>query len=69
MFGHWIGTAPWLWDGVGVATIALGLAGRRYAATSEWLAWVSIILGGPDTSRCRSSNDPSGTRTPAPPAR
>ncbi|MEN3267193.1 hypothetical protein [Pseudonocardia sp.] len=46
MFGHWIGTVPWLWGGAGVAAIALGLAGRRYAATSGWLAWVSLVLGG-----------------------
>jgi hypothetical protein len=46
MFGHWINTVPWVWGGAGVAAIALGLAGRKYAATSGWLAWVSLALGG-----------------------
>jgi hypothetical protein len=44
-FGHWIGTVPWLWVGAGVSAIALGLAGRRFAAVPAWLVWTSLVLG------------------------
>jgi hypothetical protein len=46
MFGHWIGTVPWVWAGAGVAALALGMAGRRFAATAGWLTWTSLVLGG-----------------------
>ncbi len=45
MFGHWIGTVPWVWAGAGVAALALGRAGRTYAATARWLTWTSLVLG------------------------
>lgn len=44
-FGHWIGTVPWLWVGAGVAALALGTAGRRFAAVPTWLVWTSLVLG------------------------
>jgi hypothetical protein len=44
-FGHWIGTVPWVWAGAGVAALAVGVAGRRYAAVPGWLTWVSLVLG------------------------
>jgi hypothetical protein len=46
MFGHWIGTVPWVWAGAGVAALALGRAGRAYGATAGWLTWTSLVLGG-----------------------
>jgi hypothetical protein len=46
MFGHWINTVPWVWAGAGAAALALGQAGRKFGATSGWLAWASLILGG-----------------------
>lgn len=48
-FGHWIATVPWLWGGAGIAALALGVAGRRYAAVPGWLTWVSFLLGGMTT--------------------
>jgi hypothetical protein len=45
MFGHWVNTVPWVWAGAGVSALALGVAGRRSAATSSWLAWTSLVLG------------------------
>jgi hypothetical protein len=44
-FGHWVGTVPWLWVGAGVAALALGIAGRRFAAVPTWLTWTSLSLG------------------------
>ncbi|MEV0800275.1 hypothetical protein AB0I34_21460 [Kribbella sp. NPDC050281] len=44
-FGHWVGTVPWLWVGAGVAALAVGIAGRRFAAVAPWLAWASLALG------------------------
>jgi hypothetical protein len=44
-FGHWIGTVPWLWVGAGVAALALGIAGRKFAAVPTWLTWTSLTLG------------------------
>lgn len=46
LFGHWIGTVPWLWVGAGVAALALGIAGRKFKAVAPWLAWTSLVLGG-----------------------
>jgi hypothetical protein len=45
MFGHWVNTVPWVWAGAGVSALALGVAGRRSAATSSWLTWTSLVLG------------------------
>jgi hypothetical protein len=46
MFGHWINTVPWVWAGAGAAALAFGQAGRKFGATSRWLAWASLMLGG-----------------------
>lgn len=46
LFGHWIGTMPWVWAGAGVAGVAVAVAGLRHAAVPRWLAWVSAVLGG-----------------------
>lgn len=46
MFGHWINTVPWVWAGAGAAALAFGQAGRKFGATSRWLAWTSLMLGG-----------------------
>lgn len=45
-FGHWVGTVPCLWVGAGVAALAVGIAGRKFAAVAPWLAWASLALGG-----------------------
>jgi hypothetical protein len=45
MFGHWVNTVPWVWAGAGVTALALGVAGRRSAATAPWLTWASLVLG------------------------
>lgn len=46
VFGHWIGTVPWLWLGAGVTGIAVAAAALRHAAAPRWLGWVSAVLGG-----------------------
>lgn len=49
MFGHWIGTVPWVWAGAGVAALAVGHAGRTQGAVSRWLTWTSLLLGASTT--------------------
>lgn len=46
MFGHWIGTLPWVWAGAGIAALALGVAGVRHGAAPRWLGFTSMVLGG-----------------------
>lgn len=46
MFGHWIGTVPWVWAGAGVAALAVAVAGLRHAAVPRWLGVASAVLGG-----------------------
>jgi hypothetical protein len=45
VFGHWVGTIPWLWVGAGVAGVALAVAAIRHAAAPRWIGWVSAVLG------------------------
>jgi hypothetical protein len=45
-FGHWIGTIPWLWAGVGLTATAVGIASLRHGAYARWLGWTSLVAGG-----------------------
>jgi hypothetical protein len=44
-FGHWIGTIPWLWGGVGLTALVVAVAALRHGAYARWLGWTSAILG------------------------
>lgn len=46
VFGHWIGTVPWLWGTAGFAAVALAVAALRHDAAPRWLGYVSMALGG-----------------------
>jgi hypothetical protein len=46
LFGHWIGTIPWLWGTAGLAAIAVAAAALRHRALPRWLGVVSLVLGG-----------------------
>lgn len=46
VFGHWIGTVPWLWGGAGLTALAVGVAVLRHDAGARWLGWTSVALGG-----------------------
>ncbi|WP_241259649.1 hypothetical protein [Rhodococcus sp. KRD197] len=46
MVGHWMGTIPWLWVGVGVSGIAVAVASLKHHATPRWIGWTSAVLGG-----------------------
>lgn len=46
VYGHWIGTVPWLWVGAGITGLALAVAALRHAAAPRWIGWVCAVLGG-----------------------
>ena len=46
LYGHWVGTVPWVWAGAGLAALAVGQAGRTHQVVPRWLMWVSLVLGG-----------------------
>jgi hypothetical protein len=46
VFGHWIGTVPWLWGGAGLTALAVAVAVLRHGAGARWLGWSSLVLGG-----------------------
>ena len=46
VFGHWVGTIPWLWVGAGLAGVCVAVAALRHGAASRWLGWVGAVLGG-----------------------
>jgi len=45
VYGHWIGTIPWLWTLVGLAGLAVFVAARAHAVP-RWLGLVGLVLGG-----------------------
>jgi hypothetical protein len=45
-FGHWIGTIPWLWGGVGLTALVVAVAALRHGAYARWIGWTSAVLGG-----------------------
>jgi hypothetical protein len=46
MYGHWIGTIPYLWTGAGLAGLALFGAFLRHRAVPRWIGIVGLVLGG-----------------------
>lgn len=44
-FGHWIGTIPWLWGGIGLTALAMVSATFRQGAFPRWVGWTSLVLG------------------------
>ena len=46
LFGHWIGTIPWLWGTAGLAALAVAVASLRHRALPRWLGVTSLVLGG-----------------------
>ena len=45
-YGHWVGTIPYLWTGVGLAGLALFVAALRHGAVPRWMGIVGLVLGG-----------------------
>jgi hypothetical protein len=45
VYGHWIGTIPWLWTLVGLAGLAV-FAASRARAVPRWLGVAGLVLGG-----------------------
>ena len=46
VFGHWVGTIPWLWGASGLAALAMASATFKRGAYPRWIGWVSVVLGG-----------------------
>lgn len=46
MYGHWVGTVPWLWVGAGLAGVAVAVAALKQSAAPRWIGWVGAVLGG-----------------------
>lgn len=45
VYGHWIGTVPWLWVGSGLSGVAVAIAALRHGAAPRWIGWTSAVLG------------------------
>ncbi|HET6939944.1 MAG TPA: hypothetical protein VFI19_15120 [Nocardioides sp.] len=45
IYGHWVGTIPWLWTLVGLAGLAV-YAVSRSRGVPRWLGIVGLVLGG-----------------------
>ena len=45
LYGHWIGTIPWLWTFAGLAGLAV-FAVSRSRGVPRWLGLVGLVLGG-----------------------
>ena len=45
IYGHWVGTIPWLWTLAGLAGLAL-FAVSRSRGVPRWLGMVGLVLGG-----------------------
>ena len=44
-FGHWVGTIPWLWGGIGLTALAMASAALKQGAFARWVGWTSLVLG------------------------
>lgn len=45
-FGHWVGTIPWLWGGIGLTALAMASATFGQGSHPRWVGWTSLVLGG-----------------------
>jgi hypothetical protein len=45
LYGHWLGTVPWLWVLVGLSGLAL-FSAYRSGAIPRWIGIVGLLLGG-----------------------
>ena len=46
LYGHWIGTIPYLWTAVGLTGLAIAWAAWRHRAVPRWIGLVALVLGG-----------------------
>lgn len=46
LYGHWIGTIPYLWTAVGLTGLAIAWASLRHGALPRWIGVVALVLGG-----------------------
>ena len=46
LYGHWIGTIPWLWTAVGLTGLAIAWASLRCRVVPRWIGVTSLVLGG-----------------------
>jgi len=46
LYGHWIGTVPYVWVTAGASALALAWAALRHRSAPRWLGVVSLLLGG-----------------------
>lgn len=40
VYGHWMGTVPWLWAGAGISGLAVAAAVLRHGAGPRWAGWL-----------------------------
>jgi hypothetical protein len=46
LYGHWIGTIPYLWTAAGLTGLAIAWASLRYRAVPRWIGMAGLVLGG-----------------------
>lgn len=46
LYGHWIGTIPYVWVTAGVSALALAWVSLRHRGAPRWIGLVSLALGG-----------------------
>lgn len=46
LYGHWIGTIPYLWTAVGLTGLAIAWAAWRHRAVPRWIGLAALVLGG-----------------------
>lgn len=46
LYGHWIGTIPYLWTAVGLTGLAITVAAWRHRAVPRWIGLTALVLGG-----------------------
>ena len=45
LYGHWIGTIPYVWVTAGAGALALAWAALRHRSAPRWVGVVSLVLG------------------------